>query len=49
MTYSGNRWHGAAGTHDGLFACISHLIDDVYNGAITKQYRTRLAIAHKTQ
>jgi hypothetical protein len=38
----------AAQARSGLFACISHLIDDVYNGAITKQYRTRLAIAHKT-
>ncbi|GAA3911770.1 hypothetical protein [Actinoplanes auranticolor] len=46
MTYSGNRAM-APRARSGLFACISHLIDDVYNGAITKQYRTRLAIAHK--
>lgn len=47
MTYSGHRAM-APQVRGGLFACISHLIDDVYNGAITKQYRTRLAIAHKT-
>ncbi|MEV4621879.1 class I SAM-dependent methyltransferase [Asanoa sp. NPDC049573] len=47
MTYSGHRAM-APQARTGLFACISHLIDDVYNGEITKQYRTRLAIAHKT-
>ncbi|RKR86020.1 methyltransferase family protein [Micromonospora pisi] len=47
MTYSGNRAM-APQARSSLFACITHLIDDVYSGAITKQYRTRLAIAHKT-
>jgi SAM-dependent methyltransferase len=47
MTNSGHRAM-APQARSGLFACISHLIDDVYNGAIIKQYRTRLAIAHKT-
>jgi SAM-dependent methyltransferase len=46
MTYSGPRAM-APQARSGLFACISHLIDDVYHGAITKQYRTRLAIAHR--
>src|SRR5690348_10946931 len=47
MTYSGNRARSPQ-ARSGLFGCIAHLIDDVYNGEITKQYRTRLAIAHKT-
>jgi hypothetical protein len=47
MTYSGHRAL-APQARDGLFACISHLIDDVYHGAVTRQFRTRLAIAHKT-
>lgn len=47
MTYSGHRAM-ATRARAGLFACITHLIDDVYGGEITKQYRTRLAIAHKT-
>ncbi|AVT33685.1 SAM-dependent methyltransferase [Plantactinospora sp. BC1] len=47
MTYSGHRAM-APQARSGLFACITHLIDDVYDGEITKQYRTRLAIAHKT-
>jgi SAM-dependent methyltransferase len=47
MTYSGHRAM-APQARSGLFACITHLIDDVYGGAITKQYRTRLAIAHTT-
>ncbi|MEU4472433.1 class I SAM-dependent methyltransferase [Micromonospora sp. NPDC023888] len=47
MTYSGNRAM-APQARSGLFTCITHLIDDIYGGAITKQYRTRLAIAHKT-
>jgi SAM-dependent methyltransferase len=47
MTYSGNRAM-APQARDGLFACIAHLIEEVYGGAITKQYRTRFAIAHKT-
>ncbi len=48
MTYSGHR-SMAPQARNGLFACITHLIEDVYNGEVTKQYRTRLAIAHKTQ
>jgi SAM-dependent methyltransferase len=47
MTYSGNRARSAR-ARSGLFGCITHLIDDVYDGEITKQYRTRLAIAHRT-
>ena len=47
MTYSGNRARSPQ-ARSGLFGCITHLIDDVHNGEITKQYRTRLAIAHKT-
>lgn len=47
MTYSGNRARSPQ-ARSGLFACLTHLIDDVYKGEITKQYRTRLAIAHKT-
>ncbi|WP_255658434.1 trans-aconitate 2-methyltransferase [Actinoplanes sp. L3-i22] len=47
MTYSGNRALEPQ-ARNGLFACLTHLIDDVYGGQITKQYRTRLAVAHKT-
>jgi SAM-dependent methyltransferase len=47
MTYSGHRAMEPQARSD-LFACITHLIDNVYNGRITKQYRTRLAIAYKT-
>jgi SAM-dependent methyltransferase len=47
MTYSGNRAMAPQARND-LLACISHLIDEGYGGAITKQYRTRLAIARKT-
>lgn len=47
MTYSGHRAMESQARND-LFACITHQIDDVYHGQITKQYRTRLAIAHKT-
>jgi SAM-dependent methyltransferase len=47
MTYSGHRAMEPQARSD-LFACITHLIDDVYNGQIIKQYRTRLTIAHKT-
>jgi SAM-dependent methyltransferase len=47
MTYSGNRARSPQ-ARDGLFRCLTHLIDDVYDGEITKQYRTRLALAHKT-
>ncbi|GIF09495.1 class I SAM-dependent methyltransferase [Actinoplanes siamensis] len=47
MTYSGHRAM-APQARAGLFECITHLIDDVYNGEVTKQYRTRLTIAHKT-
>ncbi|SNT64364.1 Methyltransferase domain-containing protein [Asanoa hainanensis] len=47
MTYSGHRAM-APQARSNLFACITHLIDNVYNGEITKQYRTRLAIAHTT-
>lgn len=47
MTYSGHRAM-APPARNGLFACITHLIENVYNGEVTKQYRTRLAIAHKT-
>jgi SAM-dependent methyltransferase len=47
MTYSGNRAM-ASQARSGLLACITNLIDNVYGGAITRQYRTRLAIAHKT-
>ncbi|GAA2692668.1 class I SAM-dependent methyltransferase [Actinoplanes palleronii] len=46
MTYSGHRAMAAQARSD-LFACLTHLIDDVYHGEITKQFRTRLAIAHK--
>jgi SAM-dependent methyltransferase len=46
MTYSGHRAMAPQARTD-LFACITHLIDDIYHGQITKQYRTRLAIAHK--
>jgi SAM-dependent methyltransferase len=45
MTYSGHRAM-APRARSGLFGCITHLIDDVHGGAVTKQYRTRLAIAH---
>lgn len=48
MTYSGHRAMEPQARSD-LFACITHLIDNVYNGQLTKQYRTRLAIAYKTQ
>ncbi|XVV15505.1 class I SAM-dependent methyltransferase [Actinoplanes sp. CA-131856] len=47
MTYSGHRAMAPQARGD-LFACISHLIDDVYSGAVTKQYRNRLAIARRT-
>lgn len=47
MTYSGNRAMEPRARSD-LFGCITHLIDDIYNGQIAKQYRTRLAIAHRT-
>jgi len=47
MTYSGPRAMEPQARSD-LFACLTHLIDNVYNGKITKQYRTRLAIAHTT-
>lgn len=47
MTYSGNRARAAQARGD-LFGCITRLIEDVYNGEITKQYRARLAIAHRT-
>jgi hypothetical protein len=47
MTYSGHRAMEPQARGD-LFACITHLINNVYNGQITKQFRTRLAIAHKT-
>jgi len=47
MTYSGHRAMEPQARSD-LFACITDRIDNVYNGQITKQYRTRLAIAHKT-
>jgi len=46
MTYSGNRARSPQ-ARSGLFGCITRLIDDVYNGEVTKQYRSRLAIAHK--
>ena len=46
MTYSGNRAMEPQARSD-LFACITHLIENVYHGEITKQYRTRLAIAHR--
>ncbi|GAB2617794.1 methyltransferase type 11 [Paractinoplanes abujensis] len=46
MTYSGTRAL-APQARNGLLACIAHLIDEVHGGAITKQYRTRLAIGHK--
>lgn len=45
MTYSGNRAM-APRARNGLFGCIAQLIDEVHDGVITKQYRTRLAIAH---
>ena len=48
MTYSGHRAM-APQARTGLFACIAQLIDNDYDGQITKQYRTRLAIAQKTQ
>jgi hypothetical protein len=47
MTYSGHRAMAPRAPGD-LFACITNLIDNVYNGRITRQYRTRLAIAHRT-
>ncbi|MET7671388.1 class I SAM-dependent methyltransferase [Micromonospora luteifusca] len=47
MTYSGHRAM-APQARSGLFACLTDLIENVYNGEVTKQYRTRLAIAHKT-
>ncbi len=47
MTYSGHRAM-APQARTGLFACITDLIENVYHGAITRQFRTRLAIAHKT-
>jgi SAM-dependent methyltransferase len=47
MTYSGHRTMAPQARSD-LFACITNRIDNVYNGQITKQYRTRLALAHKT-
>jgi hypothetical protein len=47
MTYSGHRAMEPQARSD-LFACITNRIDNVYNGQIIKQYRTRLAIARKT-
>ncbi|MDG4810184.1 class I SAM-dependent methyltransferase [Micromonospora sp. WMMD1120] len=47
MTYSGHRAL-AHQARDGLFACITHLIENVYDGEITKRYRNRLAIAPRT-
>jgi SAM-dependent methyltransferase len=47
MTYSGHRAMAPQARSD-LFACITHLIENVYHGEVTKQYRTRLALAHKT-
>ncbi|MEV6848795.1 class I SAM-dependent methyltransferase [Actinoplanes sp. NPDC051411] len=45
MTYSGHRAM-APQARDGLLACIAGLIDNDHGGRITKQYMTRLAIAH---
>ena len=46
MTYSGPRAMASPARSD-LFACLTDLIENVYTGEISKQYRTRLAIAHK--
>jgi len=48
MTYSGHRAMTPQ-ARSGLFTCIAHLIDNNHGGQITKQYMTRLAIAHKTR
>ncbi|GIE78563.1 methyltransferase type 11 [Actinoplanes philippinensis] len=48
MTYSGHRAMKPQARRD-LFACIAHLIDNVHGGRITKQYRTRLALAVRTR
>jgi SAM-dependent methyltransferase len=48
MTYSGPRAMTPQ-ARSGLFTCIAHLIDNHHGGQITKQYMTRLAIAHKTR
>jgi SAM-dependent methyltransferase len=47
MTYSDNRALAPQARSD-LFACLTRLIDDAHHGEITKRYRTRLAIAHRT-
>lgn len=46
MTYSGVR-SLASQPRNGLLTCISHLINNVHGGSVTKQYRTRLALAHR--